>query len=442
MKKQILFSLITISIGALFLSASTFAYFSDIETSTGNTFTAGTIDFSVDDQNPWNRENYEIAVDVKPCETYYDEVTIKNVGNNPMDVWKHIKNVVCTENGIIEPEQDYYDTHGIPYLKGYWRFEETTPWGGTPDEVKDSSSFENHGTAKNGAIQDLDGKVGQCAEFDGDNDYIEVDCGTGSSLNLENAVTIGAWVKSTTAGSYDYVIAKYYDGGKASYALDTDSAKARFYVTTNGVYHQVISNQDIWDGNWHHLVGSYDKDAGTGNLNLYIDGNLASSGTTTGVMDVNSNMNFYIGNYGTGSSFSFPGLIDEVAVWGGALPASEIKDLYDNPGVIDSGKNDIDTIILYDMWIENDGQPGFGGNDEWIIKESEGFHIDDIECYYIYLGTLAPDETMTIVQSYHMEADTGNWAQSDMMTFDIEFFAQQTSGNPPPPVPELPGHGR
>jgi predicted ribosomally synthesized peptide with SipW-like signal peptide len=433
----------TIGIIASMLGAGTFAYFSDIETSTGNTFTAGTIDFSVDDQNPWNRENYEIAVDAKPCETYYDEVTIKNVGNNPMDVWKHIKNVVCGENGIIEPEQDYYDTHGIPYLKGYWRFEETTPWDDTSGEVKDNSSFENHGTAS-GAQHNTNGKVGQCAEFDGDDDYIEVDCGTGSSLNLENAVTIGAWVKSTTAGSYDYVIAKYYDGGKASYALDTDSAKARFYVTTDGVYHQVISNQDIWDGDWHHLVGSYDKDGGTGNLNLYIDGILASSGTTTGVMDVNSNMNFYIGNYGTGSSFSFPGLIDEVAVWGRALSESEIADLYGNPGVIDSGKNDIDTVILYDMWIEVDGVEGYdpAGGDIEIVGEWEEFHIDDIECYYIYLGVLPPDETMTIVQSYHMEADTGNWAQSDTMTFDIEFFAQQTSGNPPLPTPELPGHGK
>lgn len=96
------------------------------------------------------------------------------------------------------------------------------------------------------------------------------------------------------------------------------------------------------------------------------------------------------------------------------------------------------------MWIDNDGDTSScdpDAGDIWIIQESEGLHIDDIECYYIYLGSLAPDETMTIVQSYHMEADTGNWAQSDTMTFDIEFFAQQTSGNPPPPE-ELPDHGK
>jgi len=41
MKKQILLSILTIGIVAAFLSAGTFAYFSDIETSTGNTFTVG-----------------------------------------------------------------------------------------------------------------------------------------------------------------------------------------------------------------------------------------------------------------------------------------------------------------------------------------------------------------------------------------------------------------
>lgn len=450
MKKQILFSLITIGIAVTFLTAGTFAYFSDIETSEDNTFTAGTIDLSVDDQNPWNRENYEITVDAKPCETYYDEVTIKNVGNNGMDVWKHLKNVICEENGITEPEQNYYDTHGIPYLKGYWRFEETTLWVGTPDEVEDNSPFENHGTAINGAIQNPNGKIGQCAEFDGDDDYLTMDptlyyFGTGDSFTVE------CWIKTDQETSNPHQILGTYEGPTYptpnqfwSIFLENGKIKFGFRVNDNQAYNYVYSTSLVNDNDWHHVAGV--KNASSGVMKLYIDGQEEASTTFTDGETYN-NYDFHIGN-GHWDRY-YDGFVDEVAIWGGVLDSTEIEDHHDNPGEIQvSGKNDIDTVIVYDMWIENFYGPGGtplvfdDGIDKMIVDESEEFHIDDIECQYIYLGTLDPDEIFTIVQSYHMEADTENWAQSDKITFDIEFFAQQTFGSAPSPVPELPGHGK
>lgn len=114
------------------------------------------------------------------------------------------------------------------------------------------------------------------------------------------------------------------------------------------------------------------------------------------------------------------------------------QEYYTEHGIGTNGKNDIDSVILYDLWLDNDGDINScdeGQGDVWIIKESEGYHIDDIQCHYIYLGNLVPGEIFTIVQSYHMEADTENWAQSDIITFDIEFFAQQSDCNPPPAEP-------
>ncbi|HHE64727.1 MAG TPA: hypothetical protein ENL09_01770, partial [Bacteroidetes bacterium] len=51
--------------------------------------------------------------------------------------------------------------------------------------------------------------------------------------------------------------------------------------------------------------------------------------TTTGIMDINTNMNFYIGNYGTGNSYNFPGVIDEVRVYNRALTPAEIQQNYE-----------------------------------------------------------------------------------------------------------------
>ena len=121
-------------------------------------------------------------------------------------------------------------------------------------------------------------------------------------------------------------------------------------------------------------------------------------------------------------------------------------------------KNDIDRYIHFDMWIDNDGDPSsFGAGDVWLIQESEGWLLSEnlvdfppvggsgtngVNGYWIYLGTLQPGETMVIVQSFNLDCTVGNWAQSDCLTFTEEFFAQQTVSSPPPPGTELPGHGR
>ena len=53
MKKKILFSAMTIALVGALIGGGIYAYFSDVETSTDNTFTAGTLDLTVDTENPW-----------------------------------------------------------------------------------------------------------------------------------------------------------------------------------------------------------------------------------------------------------------------------------------------------------------------------------------------------------------------------------------------------
>jgi len=81
------------------------AYFSDTETSIGNTFTAGTIDISVDEPSTWQ---YQLN-DMKPGYVDYSDFVIKNDGNNPVNVWKKVDNAVTEENDINEPECMAYE---------------------------------------------------------------------------------------------------------------------------------------------------------------------------------------------------------------------------------------------------------------------------------------------------------------------------------------------
>ena len=104
MNKKILISLSVIGAVAAIAIGGTIAYFSDTETSTGNTFTAGTIDISVDNMNPWN-ETFTLA-DMKPSYVDYINFEIQNTGSdpNPVDVWKKI--TVTSETTGVESEPE------------------------------------------------------------------------------------------------------------------------------------------------------------------------------------------------------------------------------------------------------------------------------------------------------------------------------------------------
>ena len=105
MDKKLLASLMMIGIVAAVLGGATYAVFSDTEKSVDNTMTAGTIDFSVDGENPWTTTTWSAGLgDLKPCVVRYGEFTIANVGTNPMNLWKKLT-ITSQDGGILtEPE--------------------------------------------------------------------------------------------------------------------------------------------------------------------------------------------------------------------------------------------------------------------------------------------------------------------------------------------------
>src|SRR4030067_1924679 len=100
--KRIFVSILTIAIVAVVGFAVTRAFFSDTETSEENTITAGTIDISVNENNPWS-EPVTIS-DMKPSYVRWTKHVVRNVGNNPLKLWKHIKDVTTSNNGWSESE--------------------------------------------------------------------------------------------------------------------------------------------------------------------------------------------------------------------------------------------------------------------------------------------------------------------------------------------------
>lgn len=103
-------SLAMIAFVAAIAVGATSSFFSDKEISQNNTFTAGTIDISVDGQNPWTNSWHNLLD--KPSQTNYMNFTIKNVGENPANVWKKIH--VTDENGGSAGYSCVYPANATP----------------------------------------------------------------------------------------------------------------------------------------------------------------------------------------------------------------------------------------------------------------------------------------------------------------------------------------
>lgn len=127
MNKEILLSILVISTTIALASGATYALFSDTETSSGNTFTAGTLDLKIDLQCPGvpgcdfslrdlNGESFFGRVcDIKPGD--WDEVTISwHVYGNK--AWARIRlaDLVDYENNCTESEGEVDTTCEDPGL--------------------------------------------------------------------------------------------------------------------------------------------------------------------------------------------------------------------------------------------------------------------------------------------------------------------------------------
>ncbi|HEY0109513.1 MAG TPA: Calx-beta domain-containing protein, partial [Fibrella sp.] len=150
-------------------------------------------------------------------------------------------------------------------------------------------------------------------------------------------LTAEAWVAATAPG-FKYILAKSLDGGRATYAFYTSGGGLRFYVKTtvagNGgpgagdVWLSPGASSAIWDGNPHHIAGTFDGST----VRLFVDGVQVGSGTATqGTLiygNTYQNGDLFIGNYNPTGSFAWPGVIDEMSLYNRALSTNEIQAIF------------------------------------------------------------------------------------------------------------------
>ena len=224
--------------------------------------------------------------------------------------------------------------------------------------------------------------------LDGVDDY--VDCGDNDNLSFGDSVTdspfsISAWVKMTDATKFRIVTKAGAGSNDNEYVLITSASDQLFLQlydssTSNKKNRYYTTPLTSFEGQWIHIVGTYDGRGGStayNGIKLYLNGNRvddASGGGGTYVAMHNTTALLEIGKLSTSTA---NGLIDEVAVFNSELSASDVTNIYDN-GV----PNDISSLSPLSWWRCGDGDTsptltdnGSGGNNGTMTNFST-FSID------------------------------------------------------------------
>jgi len=189
----------------------------------------------------------------------------------------------------------------------------------TPEEIL---SHYNAGKARH-ADWTPDGKVGSAMTFDGVDD--QINCGNDPSLNITRAITIGAWIKPSTAPSGIGTIVSAQPDSSYFLYLISSSTQLRIRISGN----EFTSPSDsITRYVWQHIAVTYDADAGANNGAIYVNGNPVTVFTSTAAFAAALG-NTYLGDHWYAlNSYHFKGSMDEVRIWNRTLSAAEIKQQY------------------------------------------------------------------------------------------------------------------
>src|SRR6185503_9243645 len=145
----------------------------------------------------------------------------------------------------------------------------------------------------------------------------------GGAFDLPGALSLEAWIKPSVAGQYGGVFEKTIGGGvNTQYLLLVEAGRIEWRGRVAGGGYTTVIGPVLTVGSWSHVVGSYDG----ATLRLYVNG--AAAGTATvGTLATGSGPAFlgHLGAEGGNPSiYPFSGAIDEVAVYGSALPAARV----------------------------------------------------------------------------------------------------------------------
>ena len=146
--------------------------------------------------------------------------------------------------------------------------------------------------------------------------------------------SVSCWLKLDSYNT-GRIISKGYDSGVANWASDFGLTSPNAFSMGRYSAGWALATyliDDSWVGKWIFFVGTYDD---TGTFRIYING-VKGTDSASGIALSQNDSPVTIGAWweGTAYRYSFPGTVDEAAVYDRALLAAEIKHLYHRQPVL------------------------------------------------------------------------------------------------------------
>ena len=201
----------------------------------------------------------------------------------------------------------------------------------TSGTILDSTSYGNNGTNTGGAVSTASSKIGNGYNVvDGDDNRIQTPYNSSWSSAF-NGYTVQAWIRVVSSGDFRGLFAVGAWNQNLFVWLYGNSVMTSYITTSvNGQFAVSPGNPgDTFpiDGNFHHLVLTYNSALGT--ASLYIDGVLENNVTgKSGTINLGTR-NIAVGNFAD-SDFAYTGGLDELRVSSVGRSADWIRTEYNN----------------------------------------------------------------------------------------------------------------
>ena len=230
-------------------------------------------------------------------------------------------------------------------LVGYWRFDNDK----NPAYLADYSG-NNHTLQNINNVNFVNGKIGDCANFNEDN-HLRLEDHNDFDLQSEGTISVWIYLEKDVKEKYAGLVHK----GDSPYWFD-EAYSLQFW--SNQKIRLVLSSTQWFRGSneldtqkkfkkdqgWQHIVGMWNPSG----MYLYVNGKLDNSSNKTGILE-NSSGGLNIGAqlHGHRNNHGFNGKIDEVMIYNKSLTENQISELY-NQGksiILQKYPNDNPTLI-------------------------------------------------------------------------------------------------
>ena len=179
----------------------------------------------------------------------------------------------------------------------------------------------------NGAIFDVNGKLGGCYSFGTSNSYITVDS---TPLKTFTEFSFACWVKIISWNTnYSTIFAAKNSTGVSwnnlifSLLRDSSSSALCFNISNGSNYTSNSCRTEALSlDTWYHITCTYKS----GQIKLYQDGNIVSVYNTSVVPNFSSIVNLWIGKSNE-NSYQSNSLLDDVRIYDHCLSSFEVKQI-------------------------------------------------------------------------------------------------------------------